>query len=68
MPQYLVAIHHPDGYDGSLEDEATHRDMTRSCRRANATPCLMSVLPMTTSYGKTGTGRAAKLFSPPTRQ
>jgi hypothetical protein len=22
MTQYLVAIHHPDGYDGSLEDEA----------------------------------------------
>jgi len=27
MPQYLVAIHHPDGYDGSLEDEAMHRDI-----------------------------------------
>jgi len=25
--QYLVAIHHPDGYDGSLEDEAMHRDI-----------------------------------------
>jgi len=27
MPQYLVAIHHPDGYDGSLEGEAMHRDI-----------------------------------------
>jgi hypothetical protein len=27
MPQYLVAIHHPDGYDGSLEDEAMVRDI-----------------------------------------
>jgi hypothetical protein len=27
MPQYLVAIHHPDGYDGSLEDEKMVRDI-----------------------------------------
>lgn len=27
MTQYLVAIHHPDGYDGSLEDEAMHREI-----------------------------------------
>ena len=27
MTQYLVAIHHPDNYDGSLEDEAMHRDI-----------------------------------------
>jgi hypothetical protein len=27
MPQYLVAIHHPDGYDGSQEDEAMCRDI-----------------------------------------
>jgi hypothetical protein len=27
MTQYLVAIHHPDGYDGSLEDDAMHRDI-----------------------------------------
>ena len=27
MTQYLVAIHHPDDYDPSLEDEATHRDI-----------------------------------------
>ena len=27
MPQYLVAIHHPDGYDGSLESEAMERDI-----------------------------------------
>ena len=25
MTQYLIAIHHPDGYDGSLEDETMHR-------------------------------------------
>ena len=29
MPQYLVAIHHPDGYDGSQEDEAMGRDIDR---------------------------------------
>ena len=27
MAQYLVAIHHPDNYDASLEDEAMHRDI-----------------------------------------
>jgi hypothetical protein len=27
MTQYLVAIHHPDDYDGSFEDEARHRDI-----------------------------------------
>jgi hypothetical protein len=27
MTQYLVAIHHPDGYDGSLEGEAMGRDI-----------------------------------------
>ena len=27
MPQYPVAIHHSDGYDGSLEGEAMMRDI-----------------------------------------
>ena len=27
MPKYLVAIHHPDNYDPSTEDEAMHRDI-----------------------------------------
>jgi hypothetical protein len=27
MPQFLVAIHHPDNYEPSLEDEAMHRDI-----------------------------------------
>jgi hypothetical protein len=27
MPQYLVAVQHPDGYDGSLEGEAMERDI-----------------------------------------
>jgi hypothetical protein len=27
MPQYLVAIQHPDGYDGSTEGEAMMRDI-----------------------------------------
>lgn len=27
MAQYLVAIHHPDNYDASREDEAMHRDI-----------------------------------------
>ena len=27
MTRYLVAIHHPDGYDASLEDEAMERDI-----------------------------------------
>jgi hypothetical protein len=27
MTQYLVAIHHPDNYDASLEDEAMDRDI-----------------------------------------
>ncbi|MES2309692.1 MAG: YciI family protein [Verrucomicrobiota bacterium] len=27
MPQYLVAIHHPDNYDPSLEDEAMSHEI-----------------------------------------
>jgi hypothetical protein len=27
MPQYLIAIHHPDDYDPSTEDEAMGRDI-----------------------------------------
>lgn len=27
MTQYLVAIHHPDDYDPSVEDAAMHRDI-----------------------------------------
>jgi hypothetical protein len=27
MTRYLVAIHHPDNYDASREDEAMHRDI-----------------------------------------
>jgi hypothetical protein len=27
MTQYLVAIYHPDGYDGSVETEAMHREI-----------------------------------------
>ena len=27
MTQYLVAIHHPDDYDPSIEGEAMHRDI-----------------------------------------
>lgn len=27
MPQYLIAIQHPDNYDGSLEGEAMMRDI-----------------------------------------
>jgi hypothetical protein len=27
MPQFLVAIHHPDNYDSSREDAAMHRDI-----------------------------------------
>jgi hypothetical protein len=27
MPQYLLAIHHSDDYDSSVEDEAMHRDI-----------------------------------------
>lgn len=27
MTQFLVAIHHPDDYEPSLEDEAMHRDI-----------------------------------------
>ncbi|MGV3616297.1 MAG: YciI family protein [Fimbriimonas sp.] len=27
MPKYLVAIHHPDDYDSSIEDEAMTRDI-----------------------------------------
>jgi hypothetical protein len=28
MPQYLVAIHHPDDYDPSVEGEAMQRDIS----------------------------------------
>jgi hypothetical protein len=28
MAQYFVAVHHPDNYDPSTEDEAMHRDIS----------------------------------------
>ena len=31
MTQYLVAIHHPDNYDPSLEDEAMERAIDDGC-------------------------------------
>jgi hypothetical protein len=34
MTQYLLAIHHPDDYDASLEDEAMHRDIDTRGRGA----------------------------------
>jgi hypothetical protein len=27
MPRFLVAIHHPDNFESSTEDAATHRDI-----------------------------------------
>ncbi len=33
MPQYLVAIHHPDNYDPSAETEAMIAISTRSTKR-----------------------------------
>ena len=33
MPQYLVAIHHPDDYDPSVEDEAMPTTRTAKTRR-----------------------------------
>jgi hypothetical protein len=33
MAQYLVAIHHPDNYDPSTEDEAMSRDIDSSTKR-----------------------------------
>ena len=33
MPQYLVAIHHPDNYDSSIEGEAMQRDIHALNRR-----------------------------------
>jgi hypothetical protein len=39
MPEYLVAIHHPDNYDPSLEDAAMHREigaLNEEMKAANA--------------------------------
>ena len=36
MTQYLVAIHHPDDYDPSLEDEPMHRDIDSLNQEMNA--------------------------------
>ncbi|HKQ72120.1 MAG TPA: YciI family protein [Blastocatellia bacterium] len=36
MTQYLIAIHHPDDYDPSLEDEAMHRDIDELNDEMNA--------------------------------
>jgi hypothetical protein len=36
MTQYLVAIHRPDGYEPSLEDEAMHRDIDALNNEMNA--------------------------------
>jgi hypothetical protein len=52
--KYIVLGYYPGKYD----------DMSESERNAMFDDCL----PMTTSCGKTGIGRAAKLFNPPTRR
>ena len=36
MPQYLVAIQRPNGYDNSLEDDAMRRDVEALNREMNA--------------------------------
>jgi hypothetical protein len=36
MAQFLVAIHHPDGYDGSKEGEAMMRDISALNREMEA--------------------------------
>jgi hypothetical protein len=36
MPQYLVAIQHPDGYDGALEGEAMKRDISELNKEMDA--------------------------------
>jgi hypothetical protein len=36
MTQYLIAIHHPDDYDPSLEDEAMDRDIDALNEEMNA--------------------------------
>ena len=36
MPQYLVAIQHPDGYDGALEGEAMVRDISELNKEMDA--------------------------------
>ena len=36
MPQYLVAVQHPENYDSSLEDEAMRRDIGALNQEMNA--------------------------------
>jgi hypothetical protein len=36
MPQYLVAIQHPDGYDGALEGEGMVRDISELNKEMDA--------------------------------
>jgi hypothetical protein len=52
--KYIVLGYYPGKFENMSESER------------NA--MLMSVLPTTTSCGKTGIGQAAKLFSPSTRR
>jgi hypothetical protein len=43
MTQYLVAIHHPDDYDASLEDEAMSRDIDVLNEEMNAAGVIIFV-------------------------
>jgi hypothetical protein len=43
MTQYLVAIHHPDDFEPSSEDEATHRDIDALNDEMNAAAVVVFV-------------------------
>ena len=43
MTQYLVAIHHPDDFDPSAEDEATQRDITALNKEMKAAGAVIFV-------------------------
>ena len=66
MPQYLVAIHHPDGYDGSLEGEAMERDIDVLNEEMEAAGSGFSLVasPGTTERGPCGRSPMARCSSP----
>ena len=59
MPQYLVAIHHPDGYNGSLETEEMTRDIDVLNEEMEAAGARIS------AFGLSAAGAAKSLRAQP---
>ena len=67
MTQYLVAIHHPDDYDPSAEDEAMSRDIDALNDEMEAAGVRIFVGGLTAPAARSRCGRSPMVrFSSPT--